>query len=139
VTPTGETSDSGASDDIARAIAGMRGTLKWLLGGFTAIGAALIAGLSLSSLGEHDRNTALAVAGFGLAIVGLLVAGVLAGWVLSDHRLITLETLQVDPAFKALMDDVATYPSVQAAAGRPVQIGRAVGNQTPLLTALAGC
>jgi hypothetical protein len=70
-----EKKDAPPPDPAAQGIATLRETTKWLIASLAAVGAALLAGLSLSALGHaEDLRLVAAIAGVALGLAGIVVA-----------------------------------------------------------------
>jgi hypothetical protein len=88
--------DKPAAGPATAAIERIRETAKWLIAAFGALGSALIASLQLQDIGElSGREEVLALVGFGLGIVGVLVALVTTATVLAAAR-VSIDDLE-DP------------------------------------------
>lgn len=87
-------------DGFEAAINRMRDTSKWLITALAAVGAALLAGLSLTSIGHADGSRlAWAIIGFGTAITGVLTACIAAAWLLGSGQYVSFDDFVGSDAF----------------------------------------
>src|SRR4051794_7283827 len=74
-------------DPVAAGVAQIRSTAKWLVAGFGALGAGLIASIQLSDVGDLSGHALrVALSGFAIGIFGVLVALLAAAFVLAAVR-----------------------------------------------------
>lgn len=119
----------------------LRDALKWLFGALTAVGAALLAGLSLSSIGDATGGRlVLAVVGFAIALVSVVASCFIAAMTIGRGVDLTLGQVAADEHLRGQLeadgslteqvgaDGIAGLPRTFTAA---VQEQQRLGQQTP--------
>lgn len=123
-------------DPYQKAADRIRDAAKWLLGALAAVGAALLAGLSLSSLGSAEgTRVVVAVVGFALAVAGVLVACGAIGLVVGQSVQVSIDEVSTGRRYEKVRAELARNPALLG--GLPVSI-ETIGPEHARLTAEYG-
>ncbi|MEQ7011221.1 hypothetical protein ABN028_34130 [Actinopolymorpha sp. B17G11] len=126
-------SPESTSDVYAKATERLRDTLKWFLTSLAAVGALLIAGLSLSNIGEASGGRLVAVmVGFGIALAAVIGAAIACAIVLGVGVNLSIYNLPTKPdVTREISKDTALMKAVgeDGISSLPGQLTGAVENQ----------
>ncbi|TDE01178.1 hypothetical protein [Jiangella asiatica] len=126
-------STESTSEVYTKAAERLRDTLKWFLTSLAAVGAVLIAGLSLSNIGEATGARLLAVAvGLVVAIAAVISAAAVCASVLGEGVNLSVYNMPTDPDLtRDISQDTALVAAIGdgGVAGLGEQLTRAVNEQ----------
>jgi hypothetical protein len=134
--------DAASSDGLSGSAGRIRETTKWIIAGFAAIGALLVAGTQLSSIGDVDwtsQRGAAAMGGGVVAVVGISLAVWHASRVLTAGPIALADVTEsrASKTVRKLIDDNvslrAGFPNVTSL---QIEYNRAVQDRTAAAKAL---